>query len=200
MRIIIAEPEDFLQLCLHSLSENKRIQLLTCGGKGTFDRVGDIRRIQDSLIRSFWGIVTFQGFGPYPLFCDQFYRWAEEVVKQPPFRAIELIEERHSFGTIKPFISQPLPYMGPVFLLDVGVVILVVAPASGENNAPLCKMPHKMIVQELGAIVAVKPKQREGSDRSTSLTCSSTPRSPFPKMALCSVQLVAMSTKSMVLT
>ena len=53
--------------------------------------------------------------------------------------------------------------MGPVFLLDMGVIVLVIGPASGELNGlvSLVKVSHQMPIQKLRAVIAVEAKQRE---------------------------------------
>jgi len=53
-------------------------------------------------------------------------------VKESPFVSIEIVEERDDVGLIKSFISEPLSYMGPVFLFDMGVVIFMVGSATGK--------------------------------------------------------------------
>jgi len=60
-------------------------------------------------------------------------------------------------------VSKPLPDMGPVFLFHMGVIVLVIGPASGKlyGLISLVKVPHQMPIQELRAVIAVKPKQRE---------------------------------------
>jgi len=68
--------------------------------EGAFDRFVDIRRIHDSLIRSFRGVVMFEGFRSDSFFCDKFDRGAEEVVEKPPFIGIEVIEEGYELGVI----------------------------------------------------------------------------------------------------
>src|SRR5271157_3844509 len=53
--------------------------------------------------------------------------------------------------------------MGPVLLLDMGVIVFMIGPASGKLHGllSLVKVPHQMPIQELGAVIAIKPKQRE---------------------------------------
>jgi hypothetical protein len=64
-------------------------------GEGEFDRFLDIRRFHDSLVRGFWGIMMFDGFGADPFFSHEFYGRAEEVVEESPFVSIEIVEERY---------------------------------------------------------------------------------------------------------
>jgi len=49
-------------------------------------------------------------------------------VKEPPFIPVEVIEEGDQGRIVVAFVSESLPYMGPVLLLDVGIVICVIAP------------------------------------------------------------------------
>jgi hypothetical protein len=53
--------------------------------------------------------------------------------------------------------------MGPVFLFHMGVIVLVIGSASGKLNGSvsLVKVFHQMPIEELRAVIAVKPKQRE---------------------------------------
>ena len=60
----------------------------------------DMRRIHDSLIRSFWEIVVFDGFRSDSFFCEELYRRAEEVVKESPFFGVEVIEQRYDPGVV----------------------------------------------------------------------------------------------------
>lgn len=69
-------------------------------GEGTFDRFVDMRRIHDSLVRSFWEIVVFDGFGAESFFGDELYRRAEEVLEKPPFFGEEVIERGYDLGVV----------------------------------------------------------------------------------------------------
>ncbi len=44
--------------------------------------------------------MAFDGFGADPFLCDKFYGRAEEVVEEPPFFGIEVIERRNDVGII----------------------------------------------------------------------------------------------------
>src|SRR4030042_4435734 len=60
-------------------------------------------------------------------------------------------------------VSKPLSHVGPVLLLNVGVIVLMIGPSSGELHGliSLVKVPHQMPIQELRPVIAIKPKQRE---------------------------------------
>ena len=69
-------------------------------GKALFDVESDVRGFEDSLIRSFWGVMVFNGFRTDSFFREEFDGGAEEVMKESPFMAIEVIEERDNVGII----------------------------------------------------------------------------------------------------
>ena len=60
----------------------------------------DMSRFEDSLVGSFWGVTVFEGFRADPFFREEFHRRVEEVMKEPPLVAIEVIEERNNVGII----------------------------------------------------------------------------------------------------
>ncbi len=49
------------------------------------------RRIDNSLVRGFGGVVVFKGFGADSFFGEEFSRGAEEVVEEAPFVAVEVV-------------------------------------------------------------------------------------------------------------
>ena len=50
-------------------------------------------RFHDSLVRSFRRVMAFNGFRADSVFGDEFYGGAEEVMEEPPFLGVEIIEE-----------------------------------------------------------------------------------------------------------
>jgi len=50
-----------------------------------------VRRFPASLVRGFWRVEVFDGFGA-GFFWDEFYRGTEEIVQEPPFFGIEVIK------------------------------------------------------------------------------------------------------------
>jgi hypothetical protein len=55
-------------------------------------------------------------------------------MEQSPLILVEVIKKSNNPGIIEAFITQPLSYMGPVLLLNMGIVILVVGSASRKGN------------------------------------------------------------------
>ena len=60
----------------------------------------NVRRFHDSLVRGFWRIMAFDGFRADSFFCDKFYGGTEEVMEEPPFLGIEIIEQRYDSGIV----------------------------------------------------------------------------------------------------
>ena len=54
--------------------------------------------------------------------------------------------------------------MGPVFLFYVGVIVFVIGTASGELDGVISvgEVPQEMVVEELGAVIAIEAEQGEG--------------------------------------
>jgi hypothetical protein len=69
-------------------------------GEALFDIEGDMRRFEDPLVGSFRRVMVFEGFRADPFFGEKFHGGAEEVMKEPPFVAIEVIEERDNLWII----------------------------------------------------------------------------------------------------
>ena len=56
-----------------------------------FDSFFDVFGFQDPLVRGFWFIVAFDGFGGYAFFGQELDRWDEEVVVKPPLGFVEIV-------------------------------------------------------------------------------------------------------------
>ena len=85
-------------------------------------------------------------------------------MKESPLFGVEMVEQGDHTGVIESFIAEPLAHMGPVFLFDVGVIVLVIGSASGELDGTfsLGKVSHEVVIEKLRSVIAVKPEQTEG--------------------------------------
>jgi len=61
-------------------------------------------------------------------FLDQLEGWAEVVLVERPLVDIEIIDQRHELLLVEAVVTEQLPDMRPVFLFDMGVVVLFVSP------------------------------------------------------------------------
>ena len=71
--MLLQEGEDCFQFALHPLSQQEGIQLFKLLGEGTFDRLGDLRRFQNPLIRGLGRIMAFDGLGADAFFGNQLH-------------------------------------------------------------------------------------------------------------------------------
>ena len=84
-------------------------------------------------------------------------------MEESPLLGVEVIEQGYDAGIIESFVAQPLADMGPVFLFDVGVIVLVIGSASGEVDGvgSVGKVSQEMIIEEFRSVIAIEPPQRE---------------------------------------
>ncbi len=76
--------------------------------------------------------------------------------------AVDVVHELDEFGMLQPVVAEELAHMGPVLLLDMGVVVFAIGPAAGEGHAPRVQVAMQGPVEELAAVVAVEAFHREG--------------------------------------
>lgn len=102
--------------------------------------------------------------GSHSFFGNELEGGAEEVVKEPPLGCVELVEQGNHVGMVQAVIANPLSYVGPVFLLDMGIVILVIGSASRKlNRTPsIGEVTYQVVIEELGSVVAVEATDRKG--------------------------------------
>lgn len=85
-------------------------------------------------------------------------------MEESPFLGVEIVEQRDHTRIIESFVAEPLADMGPVFLFDMGIIVLVIGSASGELDGAfsLGKVSEEMVVEEFRSVIAIKAKQGEG--------------------------------------
>ncbi len=102
-------------------------------------------------------------FEPIRCLDSEFDRRAEEVVIQAPLIGVEFVEQGNHTGVVESIVTDPLPDMGPVFLFDMGVVVLVICAASSKTDGAfsVLEVSQEVVVEELRAVIAVEAQQRE---------------------------------------
>jgi hypothetical protein len=107
--------------------------------------------------------MVFDGFRADSFFGEEFHGGEEEVMKESPFKGIEVIEERDDFGIIEALVAEPLADMGPVFLLDMGIIVFMIGAASSELNGfiPFGKVSEEVIIEKLASVVTIEAEQGE---------------------------------------
>jgi hypothetical protein len=103
-------------------------------------------------------------FAADPLFFDEFHHGGEVVAKRQPGFFIEVIDLPAQFQISEASVSQQLPDVGEVLLLDVGLVVLFVGSRTRPFDAALAmqEICFDDFVEELAAVVAIKSEHREG--------------------------------------
>ncbi len=92
----------------------------------------------------------------------------QKVILQLAQRAFaQGVDQWHDFRIVVTLVSEVLSHMRPVALLDMGVVVLLVGPGTGEEDGlgALARPGHDVMVDELPAVVAVHAQQLEGQVR-----------------------------------
>ena len=97
-------------------------------------------------------------------FALQFHRGLEQILEDPKL-IIELVGGLLGLCGVVAIPAHKLSDMGPVFLLDVGVVVFFVGSRAGELDSTaswaLLTESKKVVVDELAAVVRVDPLERE---------------------------------------
>jgi len=121
-------------------------------------------------------------------------------MQEPPFLAVEGVEEGDDPGIAESFISEPLSSVGPVFLFYMGIVLARIRSASGKTDGLFSfrEMPEEVVIEELSFMITIEAGQGKGEIFFNIFNLFQDPCSPLPQTALCSVHPVAISTQSMV--
>jgi len=93
---------------------------------------------------------------------DQFDRGLEEIHVQPQLVGVKIVHGLDGFRGIVAVPTDEFADMGPVFLLDMGVVVFFVGPAAGEVDLAIRTVFFDMVVDELAAVVDVQPSEGKG--------------------------------------
>jgi hypothetical protein len=93
---------------------------------------------------------------------DEFHGRRKEIHHEPELVAVEIVDRIPRLEGVVPLPPQELADMGPVALLDMGIVVFLVGAAAGELDRAGFAVPVEVGIDELGAIVRIDPAQREG--------------------------------------
>jgi hypothetical protein len=76
--------------------------------------------------------------------------------------AVEIVDRRLRLEGIIAVPAQELAHMGPIFLLDVCVVVFLIWSAAGELDLAPATVLEEMGIDELGAVVGIEAAERKG--------------------------------------
>ena len=159
---MVCHPVDPIKLLVNGLGERKRVQ----GLQERF-KLGDLAGIglgasTDPLERGLGGVVDPFKLGSHPDLAYEFYRGLIQVLIQPQLISVQVVHGGKSLLGIVANIAQELSDVGPVLLLDVGIVIFFVRTAAGEMDFTLITIGLEVIVDEFRAIVGIHSQKLKG--------------------------------------
>ena len=107
--------------------------------------------------------MAFDDPGADAFFLDELCGRQEKVEEKAPLVAIEIVESCDDLGILEAAVAKPLTDMGPVFLFDVCVIILVVGTGASDLNwfFAVLEVTDEMPVEEFRAVIAVEAEDRE---------------------------------------
>ena len=123
--------------------------------------LGQCTVFQEAPERSPEGIIHLADSGSLAVFFLQLHHRLEEV-HVAFYQGIEAIQLLQGLRGMVAVVADEPPYHGPVFLLDVGVVVLPVGSGPGEGDALLLAVGVEVVVDELAAVVGIDTQQGKG--------------------------------------
>jgi len=98
------------------------------------------------------------GLAVFLLASKQFKGRLEMGGELTPLLGIEVVHQSHQLGMLESLVPKELPYVSPVLLLAMRVVVLAVGAAArpGQVSRPPCQMPVQCPVEELPAVIGMK--------------------------------------------
>ena len=91
---------------------------------------------------------------------DELDRRLEQVHVEPELIGVEVVERRDGLRRLVAVPADELADVGPVLLLDMGVVVLFIGPAPGEADLPVMAITVQIMVDELAAVVRWEGKKK----------------------------------------
>lgn len=123
----------------------------------------DMFGFQDSLVRCFGFIVTFDSFGSNAFFGQEFDGGDEEVVVEPPLVFVKVVHHGNDLGIFEALVPEPLTDVGPVFPFDVGVVVFLVFSGASELDGFISfpEIVEEEMIDKFSSVVKVNAEDRK---------------------------------------
>src|SRR5262245_57804761 len=83
----------------------------------------------------------------------------EQVLEPAQLAAVERVDRGLGGGSVVAHVPEQLADVGPVLLLDVGVVVLLVGAAAGELDLLGLTVVPQMLIDKLRAVIRVDPAE-----------------------------------------
>lgn len=144
----------FVSEPINLLSELDHIQLCVHRTQFRLVSLADLHRIQHALVRRGRCIKHAFHTTALPLFALEFDN-RDEVVAVEPMQAIELVESLDLGLGLVTRIAHPAPRHRPIFLRDLGIVILASHAPTPKSELFIAAITQELIVDELGTMVRI---------------------------------------------
>src|SRR6202171_2648824 len=144
---------DALELLLDGAGQGEGIEALPLALQLGCPLRAELRAGEHTVERRPGRIVAAPDAGAHPLLAEEFHGGQEQVLEEPQLAAVEGVDRGLRSRGVVAHVAQELAYVGPVLLLDVGVVVLLVGPAPGELDLLRLAVVPEMLVDELRAVV-----------------------------------------------
>src|SRR2546426_5758769 len=159
---MIGEGGESLELTVDRLGARKGVEARAERHEGGDLRAVDIGAREHALQGGAWGVVASAQPRADALFADELDGGQEEVLEEAELMAVERVDGGEGGERVIPEIAEQFADVGPVLLLDVGVVVFLVGPPAGELDGVGLAVIVEVAVDELGAVIGVDAPQAEG--------------------------------------
>ncbi len=159
---VVGEGVEAFERVVDGLGELERIQaLLERHELGDLHGIG-FRARPPSLQGRLRAVVDPAHARAHPDFLDELDRGEKEVLEEPELVTVEVVHRVEGLGGVVADVAQELPDVGPVLLLDVGVVVFLIGPAARERDLVGLTGPRELVIDALRAVVGVDPLEGKG--------------------------------------
>jgi hypothetical protein len=154
------EAGELVQILLYLPAQGNRVEVMQECLHGSALRAWKHSRGQEPLVGSLGTVVTFEGPGSKAFLGDQFADGAQEVQLES-VEAVKLLKCQEGRPGAIAIMPDESADGQPVALLDIGLIVLAVAPSPGHSDSLVSAPADKPLIEELRPIVDVPFLQRE---------------------------------------
>jgi hypothetical protein len=131
---MVGQGVDVVKLPGDGLGQGEGVKAVALPPELAGDLGTDLRASEDPLQGGAGRVVPAPDARAHPLLTEQLDRRQEQVLEQPQLLPVESLDRGLRGEAVVAHVAQELADVGPVLLLDVGVVVLLVGPPARELN------------------------------------------------------------------
>ena len=180
---MIGQGVETLELVIDGPRQDERIEAITKRRKG-----GDLGAIGvwaglHPFQRGAGSVVSAADPSADALLPQELHGRQKQVLQETEFLTVEIVDRREGGGGVVADVTEELADVGPVLLLDMGVVVFLVRPPAGELDGLGLAVVIQGGVDELGAVVGVDAAQAKGQRLAQGFEGAANPAAPLPRTA-----------------